>query len=98
VDLPIPSNDDAIRAIRLVTSRIADAALEGNRIREAAMIEVTGDGAEDSEASEEEQEEAAAIAAVAADVTAVAAAAFLGSEADAETPAPAAETVAAPAQ
>src|SRR6266508_1399930 len=61
VDLPIPSNDDAIRAIRLVTSRIADAALEGNRIREAAMVEVTG--TDESEASEEEQDEAAQIAA-----------------------------------
>ncbi|MFC1937249.1 30S ribosomal protein S2 [Chloroflexota bacterium] len=29
VDHPIPANDDAIRAIRLVTSRIADAVLEG---------------------------------------------------------------------
>ena len=29
VDYPIPSNDDAIRAVRLMTSRMADAALEG---------------------------------------------------------------------
>ncbi len=29
IDYPIPGNDDAIRAIRLVTSRIADAVLEG---------------------------------------------------------------------
>ncbi len=29
-DFPIPGNDDAIRAIRLFTSRIADAALEGS--------------------------------------------------------------------
>jgi small subunit ribosomal protein S2 len=29
VDFPIPSNDDAIRAVRLVTGRIADAVLEG---------------------------------------------------------------------
>lgn len=33
-DYPIPSNDDAIRAVRLVTSRIADAALEGLALRE----------------------------------------------------------------
>ena len=29
VDLPIPGNDDAIRAIRLITSRLADAIIEG---------------------------------------------------------------------
>jgi len=29
VDYPIPGNDDAIRAVRLITSRIANAALEG---------------------------------------------------------------------
>ena len=30
VDYPIPANDDAIRAIRLVCSKIADAVIEGN--------------------------------------------------------------------
>lgn len=34
IEYPIPSNDDAIRAVRLVTSRIADAALEGLALRE----------------------------------------------------------------
>lgn len=29
IDYPIPGNDDAIRAVRLITSRIANAALEG---------------------------------------------------------------------
>jgi small subunit ribosomal protein S2 len=29
IDYPIPGNDDAIRAIRLITSRLADAVLEG---------------------------------------------------------------------
>jgi small subunit ribosomal protein S2 len=29
IDLPIPGNDDAIRAIRLITSRLADAIIEG---------------------------------------------------------------------
>ena len=33
-EYPIPSNDDAIRAVRLVTSRIADAVLEGLALRE----------------------------------------------------------------
>ena len=34
IDYPIPSNDDAIRAVKLMTSRIADAALEGLTVRE----------------------------------------------------------------
>ena len=29
IDYPIPGNDDAIRSVRLITSRIADAVLEG---------------------------------------------------------------------
>ncbi len=29
IDYPVPGNDDAIRAIRLITSRIADAVIEG---------------------------------------------------------------------
>ena len=39
IDLPIPSNDDAIRAIRLITSTIADAALEGRQMLQAAYME-----------------------------------------------------------
>ncbi|MCS7264176.1 MAG: 30S ribosomal protein S2 [Armatimonadetes bacterium] len=35
VDYPIPGNDDAIRSIRLITSKIAEAAREGLAIREA---------------------------------------------------------------
>ena len=34
IDFPIPSNDDAIRAIFLITERIADAALEGRAVGE----------------------------------------------------------------
>jgi small subunit ribosomal protein S2 len=29
IDFPIPSNDDAIRAVKLIAGRIAEAALEG---------------------------------------------------------------------
>lgn len=39
VDYAIPSNDDAIRAIKLIVSVIADAAEEGLRIREVDMAE-----------------------------------------------------------
>jgi small subunit ribosomal protein S2 len=33
VDYPIPSNDDAIRAVKLIASKIADAALEGRNLQ-----------------------------------------------------------------
>jgi small subunit ribosomal protein S2 len=31
IDYPIPGNDDAIRAIRLITAKIADACIEGRQ-------------------------------------------------------------------
>ena len=37
IDYPIPSNDDAIRAIKLISARIADAVLEGLTAREYAQ-------------------------------------------------------------
>jgi len=37
IDYPIPGNDDAIRAIRLLTSRIANACAEGNQLREERL-------------------------------------------------------------
>jgi small subunit ribosomal protein S2 len=37
IDYLIPGNDDAIRAIRLISSKIADACLEGKQIREASL-------------------------------------------------------------
>lgn len=39
VDFVIPSNDDAIRAVKLIVSLIADAAEEGMRIREVEMVD-----------------------------------------------------------
>ena len=39
IDFVIPSNDDAIRAVRLIVSLIADAAEEGMRIREVEMVD-----------------------------------------------------------
>jgi len=41
IDYPIPGNDDAIRAIRLLTSRIADACIEGARVREERLQSLT---------------------------------------------------------
>ncbi|MFK7802835.1 MAG: 30S ribosomal protein S2 [Anaerolineae bacterium] len=39
VDLVIPANDDAIRAIKLICSRMADAALEGINMRQDASLD-----------------------------------------------------------
>lgn len=37
IDYPIPSNDDAIRAVRLLAGQVADAAAEGGLLRQSAM-------------------------------------------------------------
>jgi small subunit ribosomal protein S2 len=47
VDYPIPGNDDAIRAVRLITNRIANAALEG--LEERRKLEVTEEEEEEEE-------------------------------------------------
>ncbi len=52
VDYPIPGNDDAIRAIRLFCSRIADAVLEGKKIREEMMQAAEDKGIEEPEPPE----------------------------------------------
>ncbi len=39
IDYVIPSNDDAIRAIKLIISKMADAAIEGMAMREAALVD-----------------------------------------------------------
>jgi small subunit ribosomal protein S2 len=46
VDYVIPGNDDALRAIRLFTSRIAEAILAGRGVREAATADDTPEGGE----------------------------------------------------
>jgi len=70
VDYIIPGNDDAIRAIRLISSKIADACLEGKQLKEARLVAPEGipagvgavsekaEGAADSDrpAAEEEEE------------------------------------------
>lgn len=40
IDYPIPGNDDAIKAIKLLTSKIADAVIEGKNRREKEEVEV----------------------------------------------------------
>jgi len=47
MDYPIPANDDAIRAVRLLCAKIADAAVEGRRELEAQQKDVEpGEGEE----------------------------------------------------
>ncbi len=38
IDYIIPGNDDAIRAIRLISAKIAEACIEGKQIREAQLV------------------------------------------------------------
>jgi small subunit ribosomal protein S2 len=49
IDYPIPSNDDAIRAIRLLAAKIADAIIEGRQQNEAADASLEADGDRDGE-------------------------------------------------
>jgi small subunit ribosomal protein S2 len=63
VDYVIPGNDDALRAIRLFTARIADAALEGRRAAEEKVLEAEKIAAEKAAEELEAAREAAAIAA-----------------------------------
>ncbi len=44
IDYVIPGNDDAIRAIRLITAKIADACLEGLALREERAQKITKEG------------------------------------------------------
>ncbi|HEX9069588.1 MAG TPA: 30S ribosomal protein S2, partial [Ktedonobacterales bacterium] len=48
MDYPIPANDDAIRSVRLVCERIADAALDGKAQAEARRKEPEDEGEERS--------------------------------------------------
>ena len=57
VDYPIPGNDDAIRAVKLIASKMADAVLEG---RQGEQMEDDSEEAAPAEASVEEAEAQAA--------------------------------------
>jgi small subunit ribosomal protein S2 len=97
MDYPIPSNDDAIRAVKLLCSKIADASLEGRRQYEAARDrdETSRRPTSAPVALEEFGPEPGAAPAVAPEVTP--AEATPAEAAPAEAPAaPAAEEVAAP--
>ena len=53
IDYPIPGNDDAIRAIRLMSGKMADAVLEGRAEYESRQAEAEEAAAEAAEAMEE---------------------------------------------
>jgi len=46
VQFPIPSNDDAIRAVRLIATKMADAVIDGRLARQSAMAEQSNDGSD----------------------------------------------------
>jgi small subunit ribosomal protein S2 len=52
IDFPIPANDDAIRAIKLICSSIADAVIEGKTGEAAAPTEEAKEGLEEFEVPE----------------------------------------------
>ncbi|MCC7165822.1 MAG: 30S ribosomal protein S2 [Anaerolineae bacterium] len=55
IQYPIPANDDAIRAIKLITAKIADAVIEGKNIRGVIAAEQLEEGAPAEIQSELEQ-------------------------------------------
>lgn len=55
VDVIIPSNDDAIRAVKLLTSKIADAYIEGNQGTDSAEEAQTKSAESDSKADSLEE-------------------------------------------
>lgn len=61
INYVIPGNDDAIRSIKLITSKLADAVLEGKQLREANVNakKIQAIKAEDAGVSEEVAEEVA---------------------------------------
>jgi len=59
IDYVIPGNDDAIRAVRLFSAKIADAVLEGKQLREERLLQETeGEGVEEEASTEEPAPEA----------------------------------------
>jgi small subunit ribosomal protein S2 len=55
IDYPIPANDDAIRAVRLLSAKIADAVIEGRRELEAQQKDSEPEAAEVGESEESAQ-------------------------------------------
>ncbi len=62
VDYIIPCNDDAIRSIRLITAKVADAAAEGSTRRETSQADQMRGGRYDQQPVEDVQEETEPVA------------------------------------
>lgn len=67
ISYPIPGNDDAIRAVKLIASKMADAVLEG---RQGEQMEELEEAVAEAEILSEAEQEAAAAEAVAEEVAA----------------------------
>jgi len=60
IDYPIPANDDAIKSIRLITSKVTDAVMEGSEVwRKKREMEEAAEGKEEIEEVETKVEEKA---------------------------------------
>jgi len=57
IDFVIPCNDDAIRSIRLIVSKVADAAIEGQNRRESSQADQMRGGHYDEPSPEERDEQ-----------------------------------------
>jgi len=94
VDYPIPGNDDAIRAIRLITGKMADAVAEGTAEHESRQAELA---ATEEAAAEAPAEAVLAVAASGEEAAAVVAEADISAEAPPPEPEAAAISEAVPA-
>jgi small subunit ribosomal protein S2 len=59
VDFVVPGNDDALRAIRLVASRVADAVISGRDMKQSVDAETARQAEEDAAAAETDPRRAA---------------------------------------
>ncbi len=59
IDYIIPGNDDALRSVRLITSKLADAIIEGKKLREQDLMVESKDNIEEDEKKDSSEEEIA---------------------------------------
>jgi small subunit ribosomal protein S2 len=58
VDFPIPSNDDAMKSIKIITSKITDAIIEGKNNKNNPISQSSQSSLEENPSQEQEKEEA----------------------------------------
>ena len=85
IDYPIPGNDDAIRAVKLIAAKIADAVLEGKQGEQ--LVDTEADEAAAKAAANENLIEAEAIEEIAVEITEELTLAFVPEEPAATEPA-----------